>query len=63
MLIWAGTDAGLRDLIARPGWADLRAVKTKRAYAVSRPELLIPGPRTFDGIEHLAALFHPATAR
>jgi hypothetical protein len=22
--------------------------------------LLIPGPRTFDGIEHLAAIFHPA---
>jgi iron complex transport system substrate-binding protein len=37
----------------------MRAVTTKRAYAVSRVELLIPGPRTIDGIEHLAALLHP----
>lgn len=63
VLLWAGTDAGLRELIARPGWAGLRAVTTKHAYAVSRAELLIPGPRTFDGIEHLAMLFHPAAGR
>ena len=25
----------------------------------NRAELLIPGPRTIDGIEHLAAIFHP----
>jgi iron complex transport system substrate-binding protein len=37
----------------------MRAVKNQRAYAVSRAELLIPGPRTIDGIEHLAAIFHP----
>jgi iron complex transport system substrate-binding protein len=37
----------------------MRAVTTKRAYAVSRVELLIPGPRTIDSIEHLAALLHP----
>jgi iron complex transport system substrate-binding protein len=37
----------------------MRAVTTKRAYTVSRAELLIPGPRTIDGIEHLAALLHP----
>ena len=39
----------------------MRAVKAGRAHAVSRVELLIPGPRTIDGIEHLAAIFHPAT--
>ena len=37
----------------------MRAVKARRVYAVSRVELLIPGPRTIDGIEHLAAIFHP----
>jgi iron complex transport system substrate-binding protein len=58
-LLWAGSDKDLRELIAQPGWADLRAVRAGRAYAVSRTELLIPGPRTIDGIEHLAALFHP----
>ena len=59
VLLWAGSDRDLRALIAEPGWADLRAVREGRAYAVSRTELLIPGPRTIDGIEHLAALFHP----
>jgi iron complex transport system substrate-binding protein len=49
----------MRELIGRPGWSDMRAVKARRAHAVSRVELLIPGPRTIDGIEHLAAIFHP----
>ncbi len=60
VLLFAGTERGLKDLIVRPGWSDMRAVKARRAHAVARTELLIPGPRTFDGIEHLAALFHPA---
>jgi iron complex transport system substrate-binding protein len=59
VLLWAGSERDLRQLIAQPGWADMRAVKTGRARAVSRVELLIPGPRTIDGIEHLAAIFHP----
>jgi iron complex transport system substrate-binding protein len=59
MLLWAGSARDLKELTAQPGWADMRAVKSKRAYAVSRVELLIPGPRTIDGIEHLAAIFHP----
>ena len=60
VLLWAGSERDLKGLIAEPGWADLRAVRTGRAFAVSRTELLIPGPRTIDGIEHLAELFHPA---
>jgi len=59
VLLWAGSEHDLRELIARPGWSQMRAVRTGRAHAVSRVELLIPGPRTIDGIEHLAALFHP----
>jgi len=59
ILLWAGSECDLKALIAEPGWADLRAVRTGRAFAVSRTELLIPGPRTIDGIEHLADLFHP----
>jgi iron complex transport system substrate-binding protein len=59
VLLWAGSERDLKELIARPGWSDMRAVKTGRAQAVSRVELLIPGPRTIDGIEHLAAIFHP----
>jgi iron complex transport system substrate-binding protein len=63
ILLWAGSDSDLRELVARPGWADLRAVRAGHDYAVSRTELLIPGPRTIDGIEHLAALFHAAAYR
>ena len=59
VLLWAGNERDLEDLIARPGWADMRAVRSGRARTVSRVELLIPGPRTIDGIEHLAAIFHP----
>ncbi len=59
VLLWAGRERDLAELIAQPGWADMRAVKDKRAHAVSRVELLVPGPRTIDGIEHLAATFHP----
>jgi iron complex transport system substrate-binding protein len=59
VLLWAGSERDLQELVARPGWAELRAVRTGRARAVSRVELLIPGPRTIDGIEHLAAIFHP----
>ena len=61
MLLFAGTDKDMKELIGRPGWSDMRAVKSRRVHAVSRVELLIPGPRTIDGIEHLAAIFHPAT--
>jgi iron complex transport system substrate-binding protein len=59
VLLWAGTERGLEELIAQPGWSEMRAVKAGRAHAVSRAELLIPGPRTIDGVEHLAAIFHP----
>ena len=62
VLLWAGTERDLRELVARPGWADMRAVKTGRAFAVNRTEFLIPGPRTFDGIERLAARLHPVAS-
>ncbi|HEY6718075.1 MAG TPA: ABC transporter substrate-binding protein [Reyranella sp.] len=60
MLLFAGNEKDMKELIGRPGWSDMRAVKTRRVHAVSRVELLIPGPRTIDGIERLAAIFHPA---
>jgi iron complex transport system substrate-binding protein len=63
VLLFAGSERDMRELIARPGWQELRAVRARRVHAVSRVELLIPGPRTIDGIEKLAALFHPAVPR
>jgi iron complex transport system substrate-binding protein len=62
VLLFAGSQKDLDELIGRPAWKDMRAVRDKRAHAVSRSELLIPGPRTIDGIEHLAVLLHPLAA-
>ena len=62
VLLFAGTERDLKELIARPGWSDMRAVRSKRAHVVARAQLLIPGPRTIDGVEHLARLFHPTAA-
>ena len=62
VLLFAGSEKDLKELIARPGWKDMRAVKDKRAHAVARTELLIPGPRTIDGIARLAEIFHPKAA-
>jgi iron complex transport system substrate-binding protein len=59
ILLFAGSDKDMKELIGRPGWSDMRAVKDKHVHAVSRAELLIPGPRTIDGIERLAAIIHP----
>ncbi len=56
VLLFAGTQGQLDELVAEPGWPLLRAVREKRVYTVSRAEFLIPGPRTVDGIEKLAAL-------
>lgn len=64
VLLFAGGDKDLKELVARPGWADMRAVRGGRAFTVVRAELLIPGPRTIAGVEKLAAVLHPsATAR
>jgi iron complex transport system substrate-binding protein len=58
-LLYAGQQRELDDLVASPGWKEMRAVKIHRAVVVNREELLIPGPRTVAGVEHLAAIFHP----
>jgi iron complex transport system substrate-binding protein len=54
VLLFAGAPAALDELARAPGWRDSRAVRQGRAITVSRSEFLIPGPRTFDGIESLA---------
>lgn len=58
VLLYAGAQSELDDLKARAGWRDLTAVKRGHAWTVSRAEWLIPGPRTVDGIEHLANKLH-----
>jgi iron complex transport system substrate-binding protein len=61
VVLFAGSEADMRDLFARPGWASLRALREGRVFAVARAEFLIPGPRVVAGIEKLAAVLHPGT--
>jgi len=56
VLLFAGRQDELDELIAQPGWNLLPAVRNGRTYLVARTEFLIPGPRTVAGIEKLAAL-------
>src|SRR5205085_5644695 len=47
-------------LTSRPGWATLPAVRKNAVYVVDGPAFFNrPGPRLVDGLELLAALFHP----
>ena len=74
-LLPCGFDAerAVREAVAvtsRPGWRDLRAVRTGEVYALDGNAYFSrPGPRVVDGIELLASLMHPdrvsapATAR
>ena len=48
------------DLTARPGWADLPAVRSGRVWAVDGNAFFNrPGPRLVDSLEILAHLLHP----
>nr|WP_321182202.1 ABC transporter substrate-binding protein [Methylobacterium sp. Leaf122] len=59
VLLLAGQEWELAELTARLGFREMRAVQAGRAHTLPRAEFLIPGPRTVDGIERLAALLHP----
>ena len=57
-----GQDAAdrLTELSVRPGWDDLPAVREQHVFAVDGSAFFSrPGPRLIDGIELLAAIFHP----
>ncbi|MFC7156158.1 cobalamin-binding protein [Halomarina halobia] len=55
------TAANLTDLTERPGWDDLTAVRSGRAYAMDGHHYVNrPGPRLLDTLEYLAVLLHPA---
>ena len=50
----------VRLLAARPGWAELPAVRDGRVFAVDGSAYFSrPGPRLVDGVEILAGLLHP----
>jgi iron complex transport system substrate-binding protein len=56
----AGAHAQMALIADRPEWQRLRAVRAGRVYPVDANGCFSrPGPRLVDGIERLAALFHP----
>ena len=47
----------LSDIMRRPGWERLAAVRQGTVYTVPSGEFLIPGPRIVDGVKRLSRLF------
>jgi iron complex transport system substrate-binding protein len=61
VLCWCGAHKlpDVASVAARPGWAELTAVRAGRVHAVLEPCFGRPGPRLVDGLEALARLLHP----
>lgn len=55
--VWSGLTP--EDIAARPGWDAITAVQDGQVYAFDDNLVSRPGPRLVDGLETLAALFHP----
>jgi ABC-type Fe3+-hydroxamate transport system substrate-binding protein len=58
ILLVKGSKVSLNDLVTRPGWDILTAVKTGRVYYVDN-RIDFPSPVAFDALEELATQFHP----
>jgi len=51
--------AAKEDILARPGWQEISAVRDGRIYEIDEDILIRPGPRIVDGLEILAIAIHP----
>jgi iron complex transport system substrate-binding protein len=51
------------DVMARPGWSGIAAVKNKAIYSVDTNAISRPGPRLVDGLEEFARIIHPELFR
>lgn len=47
------------ELMRRPGWGRVSALRARRVYEVETTLVARPGPRIVDGLEMLAKLLHP----
>ena len=54
---WGGVTAA--DVLARPGWGTIEAVKNQQIFPFDDNLVSRPGPRLVDGLEALARQFHP----
>jgi len=51
--------AAEKDIIQRPGWDRISAVRNERIYEIDENILIRPGPRIVDGLEALTMIIHP----
>jgi iron complex transport system substrate-binding protein len=54
-----GFGVTLASVAMRPGWKNLKAVKSGSVYAIDSNLVLRPGPRLADGLEIMARRIHP----
>jgi len=47
------------DVVARPGWSGITAVKNRAIVPVDTNQISRPGPRLVDGLEQFAHVIHP----
>jgi len=47
------------DIINRPGWEDIKAVKEDKIYYVDENIVQRPTPRLIEGLEEFAKIIHP----
>ena len=47
------------ELLARPGWQDINALKNHRYYSIDANIISRPGPRMAEAVEALARMLHP----
>jgi iron complex transport system substrate-binding protein len=53
---WCGRGVQMSEIVARPGWKEIAAVKKKRIYEIQSSEILQPGFRLVDGYERITQL-------
>jgi iron complex transport system substrate-binding protein len=53
------TYGGAKQVLDRPAWKDVPAVKNKRVYDVNTDLVSRPGPRLIEGVEELAKAIYP----
>jgi iron complex transport system substrate-binding protein len=58
LLLVRGSKMSAEQILTRPGWSNLPAIRNRRIYYVD-DRVEIPGPVAFDALEELARQFHP----
>jgi len=53
---WCGKKARLEKIAARPGWANVSAVRSGRLFEIKAPDILQPGPSLVHGTRQLAKI-------